>query len=405
MSKLNFKNLKGGKYMGSGTFGCVLTPNIKCHNKADFKDVNIENKKLISKLSTYKYYDSDSLETVYDEIEVGKRIFKIDKECLYLCPIIHHCRIKDLNDVNTREDIKMKNIEDMNDVDLEYKKEGHEKKCLFNINEEFIAINLISYKAGIDLHAFFKGDFKKEKTLFKKELKKIITDLLIGLKMLHHNHITHKDIKLNNICISFDNNIPLIKYIDFGLSEDLDDLDQTTSNIINSGTPAYMSPDFIVLIEMKKKKFKSLANNKKNHINIINKLYNSIKSNLSTFTNKGLNKTFLKGNLDTPQINFYINEKDNNNYFITKKEISELFIFILNIYKNNELINYYFRPINGLNSKFDIFSLGLIMFELKKKMNIKDILLVNLLKNMLEINSINRFSIDDCLNHIYVNKE
>ena len=45
------------------------------------------------------------------------------------------------------------------------------------------------------------------------------------------------------------------------------------------------------------------------------------------------------------------------------------------------------------------------MIELKKKLNIKDILLVNLLKNMLEINSMNRFSIEDCLAHIYINKK
>ena len=101
------------------------------------------------------------------------------------------------------------------------------------------------------------------------------------------------------------------------------------------------------------------VSNKVNHLNIINKLYNSIKSNLSTFTNKGLNKSFLQGNLDTPNINYYI-KKNKENFFITKKEISELFIFLLNIYKNDELINYYFKPINGMNSKFDIFSLGLI---------------------------------------------
>lgn len=405
MSKKHIQNQKGGKYMGSGTFGCVVAPNIKCSNKAIFKGVSNENKDLISKLSTYKYYDSDNLETVYDEIEIGKKIFKLDKECRYLCPIIHHCRIKDLNDVNTRDDIKMKNIDDMNEIDLEYKKEGYEKKCLFNINEEYIAINLISFNAGMDLHDFLKGAFDKEMLVFKTHFKVIIKDLLTGLKILHHNNITHKDIKLNNICITFKNNLPLVKYIDFGLSEDINELEHTLSNVINSGTPAYMAPDFIMLIEMKKNNFKKLVLNKKNHINIINKLYNSIKSNLSTFTNKGLNKSFLKGNLDTPQINYYINEKDINNYFINKKEITELFIFLLNIYKNDELLNYYFRPINGMNNKFDIFSLGLILFELKKKNNIKDILLVNLLKNMLEINSINRFSIDDCLSHIYINKE
>ena len=84
--------------------------------------------------------------------------------------------------------------------------------------------------------------------------------------------------------------------------------------------------------------------------------------------------------------------------------MTELFVFLLNLYKNDELLNYYFKPIIGLNAKFDIFSLGLNIFELKKKIKIKDILLVNLIKNMLELNSIDRYSIDDCLKHIYLNK-
>mgnify|MGYP001263075007 CR=1 FL=1 len=69
-----FKTQKGGKYLGSGTFGCVISPNIKCQNKAQYKNVGIEDKNLISKLSTYKYYDSENLETVYDEINIPRII-------------------------------------------------------------------------------------------------------------------------------------------------------------------------------------------------------------------------------------------------------------------------------------------------------------------------------------------
>lgn len=399
----DLKKQKGGKYLGSGTFGCVLNPNIKCNNVSDYKGVNFENKDLISKLSTYKYNDDDSLETVYDEINIGKKIFKFDKKCKYLCPIIHYCKIDDLSSINTRDDIKIKNLNnDDSDIDLEYyDKDENIKKCLFNINAEYIAINLITYNAGIDLDIFFKNITNKYKNIFILHFNKVILDLFNGLKLLHHNHITHKDIKLNNVCITIKNNIPIIKYIDFGLSEDLNDLDHNINNIINSGTPAYMAPDFIILIEMKKTKFNKLLINKKNHLQFINKLYNSIKSNLSTFTGKGLNKTYLKGNLDTPNIKYYISDKDSN-LFINKKDISELFLFLLNVYKNDELLNFYFKPVYGINSKFDIFSLGLILFEIKKKLQYKNILLVNLLKNMLEINSINRYSIDECLNHIYI---
>ena len=125
------KTQKGGKYLGSGTFGCVISPNIKCQNKAQYKNVGIEDKNLISKLSTYKYYDSENLETVYDEINIGKRVYKIDRDGIYLCPIIHHCRVK-LEDVETRTDLKTKNIENMDEVDLEYKKKDM-KRDVFSI--------------------------------------------------------------------------------------------------------------------------------------------------------------------------------------------------------------------------------------------------------------------------------
>ena len=74
--------------------------------------------------------------------------------------------------------------------------------------------------------------------------------------------------------------------LNFGLSEDLNELRPSYSNIYNSGTTAYMPPDFIILIEMRKINFKKLIINKRIHLQLINKLYLSIKSNMSTFTNK-----------------------------------------------------------------------------------------------------------------------
>jgi len=293
----------------------------------------------------------------------------------------------------------------MDEVDLEYKTTNFEKKCIFNVNQNFTTINLISHYAGPDLEAFFKDKsdtFKKYHTLLTNDFKYIINDLLTGLQILHKHKITHKDIKLNNICLLIKNNRPLIRYIDFGLSEDLNGLKPSVNNISNSGTPSYMPPDFIILIEMKKQKFNTLINKRSIHTNIINKVFHSIKSNLSTFTNKGLNQTYLKGNLDTINSGLYLDKSKHSNYFITKDDVSNIFNFILNLYKNDELLKFYFKPMIGLNPKFDIFGLGLVIFELKKKLKIKDILLVNLLKNMLELNSINRFSVDECLEHFYI---
>tara|TARA_B110001469_G_scaffold120743_1_gene129532 strand:+ start:139 stop:1260 length:1122 start_codon:yes stop_codon:yes gene_type:complete len=360
----------GGECLGAGTFGCVLKPYISCSdsNKSNI-GVNSTNPNIISKISTYDSYDSDNLNDIYDEIQIGSKVYKLDKKCEYLCPIIKYCKI-DVENVKFRDDIELKHLKNMEDIDLEYETKSHEKKCLFNINERYLTINLISHYAGPDLNIFFSNKsskFKKYHTLIKNEFNTITKDLLTGLYILHKNQITHKDIKLNNICIIIKNNRPLIKYIDFGLSEDLKELTPSFNNIYNSGTPSYMPPDFIILVEMKRLKFNNLMNKRSIHINIINKLFNSIKSNMSTFTNKGLNQTYLKGNLDTIHSSYYLDSIKHNNYFISKKDVSNIFIFFLNLYKNEELLKFYFKPVIGINPKFDIFSLGLVLFELKKK--------------------------------------
>ena len=397
--------LKGGECIGSGSFGCVLKPHIECKNTINlnkYTDTNI-----ISKISTYKYYDSNSLENIYDEINVCEKVLKIDKECKYLCPILKYCNIVQ-DTLADRTDIKFKNLETMEDIDLEYEKQGYEKQCIFNLNSDFITINLISIYAGPDLENFLNNNtlLLKYNKLLIANFKTIITDIFNGLKLLHHNKITHKDIKLNNMCLLIKNGRPIVRYIDFGLSEDLKSIKHTTNNIINSGTPSYMPPDFIILIELKKNKFSHALNNNKFKNKVINNLFNSIKSNFSTFTNKGLNKTYLNGNIDTLNSELYYNnsnQKKHTHYFITKLDIISIYYFLLNLNNTGELIHYYFKDITGINAKFDIFSLGLVIFEITKKLNIKNILILNLIKNMLEFNSINRFSIDDCIDHYYIN--
>ena len=334
MYKNTLKRQYGGKCLGAGTFGCVLKPNIPCNvnsnkNKTNKKTNNKTNNKTkktkkkkqnnehISKISTYNIYDVDKLNDIYDEIQMSNKVYKLDNKCKYMCPIIKYCKIN-INDVKIRDDIKFKNFNDMEDVDLEYQNEKYEKKCIFNINRYFTTINLISHYAGPDLNMFLKtnfNEFKKYHNLLRKEFKYIVKSLLSGLHLLHKNKITHKDIKLNNICILIKNNRPLVRYIDFGLSEDLNELKPSLNHIYNSGTPSYMPPDFIILIEIKRQNFNSLINKRSLHHNIINHLFNSIKSNLSTFTNRGLNQTFLRGNLDTIHSGFYTNKKIHSNYF------------------------------------------------------------------------------------------
>ena len=63
----------------------------------------------------------------------------------------------------------------------------------------------------------------------------------------------------------------------------------------NSGTPCYMSLDFVILQQIKYEGFKDIINNSRVKHILVNNLYRSIKNNLSSFSKKGLNKTYLSG--------------------------------------------------------------------------------------------------------------
>lgn len=395
----NYKEFKqaGGKLLGSGGFGCVLSPHINCKKK------KITESNLVSKVTILKLDDEDDMETLYNEIEISKLILKIDKEQKFLSPIIDYCEY----DYNTkRNDIKNINKSKMGST-LKYKsksrpgsKKNKTKKCLINKNNKFLVINLILKNSGRDLTYFIssKSD-EHEKNVIKKNMNKIVYDLCQGLEMLHDNHIVHKDIKLNNICVLIKNNRPIAKHIDFGLSENLGNMKKSYSNVHHSGTPCYMSIDFIILQEIKYQGFKDILSNSKLKKILTHNLYRSIKNNLSSFSRKGLNKSFLSGKtLINKKSRKKINSKD---YFIEHDDITYIVNLILKLYKNDLLLKEYFKKINGINTKMDVYSLGLVFFDLVYYFKIYDETLINLVKNMLEITYINRFNIVQCLSHPY----
>ena len=386
----------GGKILGYGSFGCVLQPNIKC-KKTD-------KAKYISKIRIVEINNYDDLENIEDEINISNKIKKIEPKLKYFAPIISYCKVIDSKKLN-RADIQFINTEITN-FNIKNKKKN---KCIINLHFSYIVINLILANAGIDLTNILNNSkYTNEKKILKEHLNKSITHLLEGISYLHFNNITHKDIKPDNICIQIVNNKPLLKFIDFGLSEDLSEYEKKYKNIIYSGTPCYMSPDYLVLLEL-------ITGNLIHNINqlstrnlseIVNNCYSSLKENMSSFTKKGLNKKFLnviQSNEDSfERLTFnssIIKTKNINQHnLINKKDIYDLLMYIINLYKKKKLLDTYFEPVNGINAKLDIYSLGLIFFEMVINLKSDNLLLIKLIKNMLELNSINRYSIKDCLN-------
>lgn len=65
----------------------------------------------------------------------------------------------------------------------------------------------------------------------------ILKEIVKGLAYLHSLGVAHRDVKPDNILISFKQNYPIVKLIDFGFA--------TTSAMssINCGTPNFMAPE------------------------------------------------------------------------------------------------------------------------------------------------------------------
>ena len=68
-------------------------------------------------------------------------------------------------------------------------------------------------------------------------------DILISIEYLHSNHISHRDLKLQNFMFDRKGNDSILKLIDFGLSAQLTPEETTFKTIV--GSPLYVAPEVI----------------------------------------------------------------------------------------------------------------------------------------------------------------
>lgn len=185
----------GGKVMGSGGYGCLLIPSVKCKNKNDNEDAN----KNITKLMLAKNAQKE-----YDEIMKYKKILVAipNYKKYFLIDDVELCQPSEL----TKSDLQ--------EYEIKCKALNKKKITKKNINKKLdliLAINMPN--GGIDLDDFIKqcNSYNQYKKI-NNSLLDLLTHAIIPMNNLH---IYHSDIKASNILIDDDYQC---KIIDWGLS-------------------------------------------------------------------------------------------------------------------------------------------------------------------------------------------
>jgi hypothetical protein len=182
-TKTKTKKIKGGRVIGSGGYGCIFKPALKC------KGAKRETGK-ISKLMTRKYAN----EEYNDIVKFKPELEEIPNyENYFLIEDVHLC---------VPDKLKRPDLKHFNEKCKALKKDGYNEE---NINsrrlKKVLALNMPD--GGIDV-----GDFIEEKQMQHMhvwiQLNNSLVDLLInGILPMNNYSIYHADVKGSNILIDF----------------------------------------------------------------------------------------------------------------------------------------------------------------------------------------------------------
>jgi serine/threonine protein kinase len=338
------------KYIASGTYGCVIKPNLNCNGT-------------FGKSNTISKFFFDEIDYI-NEKNIHKKIENIDKKHEFTIKMVSSCKI------SLTPEIKKK----INKLNL----------CDLKTDE----IHQIIYEyGGYDLDIFFnKQSINFNKFNFYIFLQKFF-NIFYGLSKLNKNDLIHFDIKINNILYNI--NKEKFHIIDFGLLISKSKL--YTNHIVNSfknNQHAFYPNDFNII---------SYINN-----GIFYKNLNEYKLNSDLFI------LFINDEIDIIKNNYKFN---NNDPYL--KEILDIYnYFKIDMFKNFDYkffekifikkidINKLCKDIAG---KLDVYMIGLALYEITiiiftkfynnpsiKKIPIE---LFSLIKKMLILNPCKRISI------------
>ena len=399
--KYNLKKQKqqGGKILGEGGFGCVVSPPLKCQSPF-FKVPYSIDEGYVSKIVEYDEDDEDIL----NELKIGLKLNKVDSRQRYFSPVITGCFLEEqshpdisyLNSSNQKMKSFYSSLSDTSKSD---------NKCKIYLSDEYL--NLISKNSGIDFYKALRHKNPEYMKYFQNNYKAIMHHFCDALMILHRMDILHRDLKPWNIMIFLkpERNKATLNIIDFGLSEVLKGQYNFPQmrHLVGAGTHYYTPLEIfmleVMIKEIRKNKNSIPANFKKIVMDKVTQKYRKYRDYYLEdfhFAKDGFIYT-------KSQLNTSIDRKHKPRY-ANKRDRYKVYYHLLKDFNNGTLVKN-FTGHMGHIFKWDVFALGLIFAEIIVKAKIEDELAYDLVNKMVNCKYWERYDIKECLNHPFFKKK
>jgi serine/threonine protein kinase len=431
----NLSPQKGGEKLGQGGFGCVVRPAIACRRKQQPPPNSV------SKI-TYVIpgYESD----YEDELRMLKKIRTIDPDQKYFISVFDECEL----DTNASSKRNPKDLVEVSfeDEDLEefsvrrsepkyisrMKKQDIQKQyCL--VDSDLEPRNQIQVFGGYGLDELNPDTHPKIYNAIRKKYKSVVRHLIHGLHVMHRNRIAHRDIKEFNMLgmlapISHGSQHqlkkinkhttknqhdktdkskihtqrqtkrqipanPLVRYIDFGLSEFINP-GQDEGGVRNfhwSGTDGYIPIEYLILYYMRDYiniYGISTTIQPSNKQKIIDKVHDRYQRKYKSF----YDDIHIEQSLMSPT-------RTTHSFFNTD-EISKIFDRLVKSLSDGTFYKLQKTDYTGLVYKSDVFALGITLAFIRRHYRLQhDMKLTDLITKMIKISAEDRPTTLECLKH------
>lgn len=204
--------IKGGKAIAAGGFGCVFRPPLKCSSKKSTHNSSLKKNNMVSKLMIQKYGEEEYYETARF-LDILEKIPKYEHYFLLPQGLCSPSALTSDDLINF--DKKCNNLTRKNITSA-------------NVNEKLKELRVIQlYDGGLDLEKYIEKEImtNEKLILINNQIVRLMKKAIIPMNRLG---LYHFDLKAANIMMNEKNKS---KIIDFGLSQYIEDFDEIPEDL------------------------------------------------------------------------------------------------------------------------------------------------------------------------------